>query len=155
MRSADSPFLPLHNLPPGMRATIVPGKTYEYLASGMPILAALPPGDARDILIEAGNAPVVRPDDVEGLSAAILSAVERSNDGLHPPAPRAEVVGRFEYRMLAADLAHVFDEILGPVAAPPLACRKQRRPRPGRRRSVRRPARSGCAHDGRWEPAAR
>ena len=120
MRSADLAFLPLHNLPPGMRATIVPGKTYEYLASGTPILAALPPGDARDILIEAGNATVVRPDDVEGLSAAILSAVERSNDGLHPPATRAEVVARFEYRTLAADLARVFDEILGPVAATPV-----------------------------------
>ena len=63
MRSADLAFLPLHNLPQGMRATIVPGKTYEYLASRTPILAALPPGDARDILIEAGNATVVRPDE--------------------------------------------------------------------------------------------
>ncbi len=34
MRSADLLFLPMQNLPPGVRATIVPGKTYEYLASG-------------------------------------------------------------------------------------------------------------------------
>ena len=40
---------------PGVRATIVPGKTYEYLASGTTILGAVPEGDARDILEEAGT----------------------------------------------------------------------------------------------------
>src|SRR5262249_43094498 len=42
MRTADLLFLPMQNLPVGTRATIVPGKTYEYLASGAPILAAVP-----------------------------------------------------------------------------------------------------------------
>src|SRR6266511_2709521 len=31
IRTADLLFLPMQNLPPGVRATIVPGKTYEYL----------------------------------------------------------------------------------------------------------------------------
>src|SRR5206468_2661906 len=53
MRTADLLFLPMHNLPEGRRASIVPGKTYEYLASGTPMLAAVPDGDARDILIAA------------------------------------------------------------------------------------------------------
>ena len=50
LSSADLLFLPMHDLPKGARATIVPGKTYEYLASGRPILAAVPDGDARDLL---------------------------------------------------------------------------------------------------------
>jgi glycosyltransferase involved in cell wall biosynthesis len=112
MRSADLLFLPLHNLPRGMRATIVPGKTYEYLASGTPILAAVPPGDARDILTDAGNATVVEPNDVDGLAAAILAALDRRREGVAPGAPRADVVARFEYRKLAGDLASVFDEVL-------------------------------------------
>ena len=57
---------PTQNFPPGVRATIVPGKTYEYLASGTTILGAVPEGDARDILTEAGNAVIVRPEDVDG-----------------------------------------------------------------------------------------
>ena len=43
-----SSSLPMQDLRAGVRATIVPGKTYEYLATGRPILAAVPDGDARD-----------------------------------------------------------------------------------------------------------
>ena len=42
--SADLLFLPMHDLAPGTRAGLVPGKTYEYLGSGRPILAAVPDG---------------------------------------------------------------------------------------------------------------
>jgi glycosyltransferase involved in cell wall biosynthesis len=121
MRSADLLFLPLHKLPQGTRATIVPGKAYEYLASGTEILAALPDGDARDILTEAGNATLVEPDDVEGLAAAIRSALERSRAGASPRVADPSVVARFEYRRLAGELASVFDGILGPDQAAPHA----------------------------------
>ena len=40
MRSADLLFLPMQDVPG--RAGLVPGKTYEYLAAGRPILAAVP-----------------------------------------------------------------------------------------------------------------
>jgi glycosyltransferase involved in cell wall biosynthesis len=112
MQSADLLFLPMQNLPPGVRATIVPGKTYEYLASGTPILAAVPDGDARDILVEAGNAIIVRPDDLEGMAAGIRAQIERARAGEPPRSPDANVVARFEYGRLAADLAGVFDAVL-------------------------------------------
>ena len=56
IRSADLLFLPMQNLPPGRRSSTVPGKTYEYLASGRPILGAVPPGDALDLLQRSGHA---------------------------------------------------------------------------------------------------
>ena len=118
MRSADLLFLPMQNLPSGTRATIVPGKTYEYLASGTPILAALPDGDARDILERAGNATIVRPGDAAGMSAAIGSKIERFRAGIPPRSPDPAVVGRFEYGKLAADLAAVFDAVRGSTAGP-------------------------------------
>jgi hypothetical protein len=52
MRSADLLFLPMHDLPEGTRAGLIPYKTYEYLAAERPILAAVPDGDVRD-----GRAP--------------------------------------------------------------------------------------------------
>ena len=111
MRTADLLFLPMQNLPSGVRATIVPGKTYEYLASGTPILAAVPDGDARDILDAAGNARLCRPDDVTGMAAAISEAVDDHRTGrpARPPDPR--VVARYEYRKLAEELAVVFDGV--------------------------------------------
>jgi glycosyltransferase involved in cell wall biosynthesis len=112
MRSADLLFLPMQNLPLGVRATIVPGKTYEYLASGRPILGAVPDGDARDILRQAGNAVLVRPNDVEGMSAGIRRELDRFRAGTPAPSPDAALVARFEYGKLAADLAGVFDAVL-------------------------------------------
>ena len=113
MRSADLLFLPMQNLPPGVRATIVPGKTYEYLASGKPILAAVPEGDAHDILQQAGNSILVRPDDVAGMAAGIRTEFERHRAGIPPRPPDPGVVARFEYGRLAADLATVFDTVRG------------------------------------------
>ena len=62
MRSADLLFLPMHDLPDGNARRSCPGKTYEYIASGRPILAAVPDGDARDLLAAAGTAFLCRPD---------------------------------------------------------------------------------------------
>ncbi len=113
MRSADLLFLPMHNLPLGVRSTIVPGKTYEYLASGRPILAAVPDGDARDILAQAGGAVMVRPDDIEGMVTALRSEIEAFRAGAQRRRPASDVVARFEYGRLAAELAGVFDGVLG------------------------------------------
>ena len=113
MRGADLLFLPMHSLPPGSRAGIVPGKTYEYLAAGPPILGAVPDGDARDILLEAGHSAVCRPDDVGGLKDAITAALARKRAGEPAPQARATVVERFEYRRLAGELAAVFGGVAG------------------------------------------
>ncbi|MEM1109254.1 MAG: glycosyltransferase [Planctomycetota bacterium] len=67
VRWAEALFLPLHGLPAGHRSLIVPGKTYEYLAAGRPILAALPEGDARDFVERAGYR-AVHPTDEAGLA---------------------------------------------------------------------------------------
>lgn len=109
LRSADLLFLPMHDLPRGTRARIVPGKTYEYLAARRPILGAVPDGDARDLLARAG-ASVVRPDDVEGMARALGEHVDRFLTGAVAPAPPEELLLPYERRRLTAQLAAVFDE---------------------------------------------
>jgi glycosyltransferase involved in cell wall biosynthesis len=118
MQTADLLFLPMQDLPAGVRATIVPGKTYEYLAARTPILAAVPEGDAREILEAAGNATIVRPDDVDGLADGIRARLDQWRDGGAPSSPDPALVKRFEYRKLAADLAGVFDSVLGAESRP-------------------------------------
>jgi glycosyltransferase involved in cell wall biosynthesis len=121
VRSADLLFLPMHDLPEGTRATVVPSKTYEYLASGRPILAAVPEGDAHDLLTAAGTALLCRPKDVDGIAAAIVEAYERSLSGRHVQPPPAELLRRYDYRDLARQLAWVFDQLLGVPRAVALA----------------------------------
>ena len=112
MRSADLLFLPMHDLPPGRRATIVPGKTYEYLAAGRPILAAVPDGDARDILVEAGNAFVCRPADYEAMTEIISNRMDAFAAAESPTPPDPDVVERYEYGRLAREMAEFFDAVL-------------------------------------------
>ena len=112
MRSANLLFLPMHDLDPGRRASIVPGKTYEYLAAGPPILAAVPDGDARDFLEAAGHALLCRPNDVGAMSRAVEERLDGFLRG--EPAPSADVsaIQMFERRRLAETLAATFDEVL-------------------------------------------
>lgn len=111
MRSADLLFLPMHNLPPGRRAGIVPGKTYEYMASAGPILAAVPDGDARDLLLEVGSGLLSRPDDVDAMAEHLRRQLERWRRGEPSPLPDEAVLARFERRALTEQLASVFDEL--------------------------------------------
>jgi glycosyltransferase involved in cell wall biosynthesis len=111
VRTANLLFLPMQNLPAGRRAGIVPGKTYEYLAAERPILGAVPDGDARDLLAEAGGARLCRPDDTAELAEAIAAELARVSAGgsSHVEHPN---VDRYEYRRLTGQLAGVFDAVL-------------------------------------------
>jgi len=112
IRSATLLFLPMHDLAEGRRVAIVPCKTYEYLASGRPILAAVPDGDARDLLAEAGNACLTRPSDVAGMKQAIEDALSRAELGLEAAPPRKAVLDRLDRRRLTADLVAFLDRVI-------------------------------------------
>jgi glycosyltransferase involved in cell wall biosynthesis len=105
MQTASLLFLPMHDLPPGERAVIVPGKTYEYLGSGRPILAAVPDGDARDLLAQAG-ALLCRPSDARGIATALESALREQPTGTNS----APVLDAYRRRTLTARLAAVLEE---------------------------------------------
>ena len=111
--SADLLFLPMHDLPAGRRTRIVPGKTYEYVAAGRPLLAAVPDGDARDLLERAPAAVLCRPADEAGMAEAILAQLARSRAGEPAPQPDREFLARYERRRLTEQLAGVFDGVAG------------------------------------------
>jgi glycosyltransferase involved in cell wall biosynthesis len=114
LRSADLLFLPMHDLPPGRRATIVPGKTYEYLAAKRPVLAAVPDGDARDLVTGVPGSIVCRPRDVRRLSDALERVLEQrrlSGRAADQEWPRSS---QYERRRLSQQLVRVLDAAVGP-----------------------------------------
>jgi len=109
MRSADLLFLPMHDLPAGSRAGLIPYKTFEYLAAGRPLLAAVPDGDVRDMLGPLDNVSLTRPADVEGMVAALrarLAAVAAAPGGREPSVAPPE---QYERRHCVAQIADVLD----------------------------------------------
>lgn len=113
VRAADLLFLAMHNLPAGRRSTTAPSKMFEYMASGRPILAAVPDGDAKDFLVKVGTAFICRPDDVEGMVQALSQAYDMWKTGIQTPAPNREFLRAFERRTLTRFLAREFDAALG------------------------------------------
>jgi glycosyltransferase involved in cell wall biosynthesis len=111
MRSADLLFLPMHDLPEGTRAGLIPYKTYEYLGARRPILAAVPDGDVRDILTPLGSATLVRPADVDGMAAA-LSARLRARDAGDDAGADEDAVRALERGECVAQIASVLDDVL-------------------------------------------
>jgi hypothetical protein len=109
VRSADLLFLPMQGLAAGVRTRTVPGKTYEYLAAARPILAALPDGDARDLVAGFGHVHLCRPTDVEGMRDAILAELRAPSE---PPADLRARIGHLERQALTEDLAALFDSTL-------------------------------------------
>jgi glycosyltransferase involved in cell wall biosynthesis len=111
IRSADLLFLPMQDLPRGVRAAIVPTKAYEYAASGRPILAAVPAGDAREFLLELGTATVVNPGDALGMEEAIEVQIARWRKSQPPPEPNSEVLRPYEYGAITRRLSAVLDGV--------------------------------------------
>ena len=113
VRTADLLFLPMPDLPAGRRSRIVPGKTYEYLAAGRPILAAVPEGDAKDFVLESGMGLTCQPGDMQGMIRildVVYSNWKTKNQGalvFHDA-----FVERFERRNLTRELVAGFDSLL-------------------------------------------
>jgi glycosyltransferase involved in cell wall biosynthesis len=114
IRTADLLFLPMHSLPPGVPSLIVPGKTYEYAASGRPILAAVPDGDVHQILSQCGTGLVCRPEDEAAMAAALDRAYTTwKKEGRVNAAPlQAETVKRYERRALTFELAELLKSVI-------------------------------------------
>jgi len=109
---SDVLFLPMRAECEGRRSYNASGKVFEYLAAGKPILAAVPEGDAADLVLGAGAGWVVNPYDVEGLKQRLRWLIEKKRIGALSVATDRQYVEQFERKVLTARLAHLFDELL-------------------------------------------
>lgn len=87
-----------------------PGKTYEYIGTGRPILGLVPEGFLRSTILEA-NGKVAHPRDVAGIKKALLEFYEDFSRG-SLRGPTAEVINRYNRRSLTGALAKVFESLI-------------------------------------------
>jgi glycosyltransferase involved in cell wall biosynthesis len=113
LQTADLLFLPMHSLPESERATIVPGKAYEYMASGVPILAAVPQGDAHDFLSQSGLGLTCAPDAPMQMAAILASQFNEWNRGERSHYPNTRYIDTFNRRTLTKQLAEIIKTTVG------------------------------------------
>jgi glycosyltransferase involved in cell wall biosynthesis len=105
MRSSDALLL-VANTTPGAEAT-VPGKLFEYLAVGRPVLAIAPPASSTaDVLRATGGGWLADAASADSIACALRQAyAERQRR------PDPAELARFDRRRLTGDLAAIFDEV--------------------------------------------
>ena len=88
----------------------IPGKLFEYLAAGRPIIAAVREGPTADLVREHEAGVVVPPDDPEQIAAAIRALYEAWEGG-RLTSPHRRAVDRYERAELTRRLAALFDAV--------------------------------------------
>jgi len=79
-QEADLLVLTLYGIKDSAYHWCVPSKLYQYLATGHPILALVPAGEARDLVLQAGTGLVAEPDSVSAIAREITRVlVDREN----------------------------------------------------------------------------
>jgi glycosyltransferase involved in cell wall biosynthesis len=98
---------------------VVPGKLYEYIGVGRPILALAPEGDAAAIVRAHGRGEVAPPGDVGKIAAAIETLYRKYRAGTLDTEYDLSPVSEFRRDVLAAKLAGLLDGLLGGIAGRP------------------------------------
>ncbi len=108
MREADVLLL-VANTTPGAEAT-VPGKLFEYLAVGRPVLAIAPPeSSTADVLNRTRGGWLVPSGEPDAIAHGLQTAFQGHQSGA-PQVPEPGEVARFDRRLLTRDLAAIFDQ---------------------------------------------
>jgi len=96
---------------PTFEAERVPGKLYEYMGSGKPVLAAVPEGEAARLVRSVyGGESVVDPADVGRIARRFVEEFERWRKGVTVAAPDPALISQFDRRRLTSRLAALLDD---------------------------------------------
>ncbi len=111
LASADLLFLPLEKArKKGHRTLFIPGKLYEYLKTGKPVLALCEPSDCRDILERSGLGLFARPDDPEHIAETLYDLITHPGK-LKSLRPDINYVNSFSFREKTRELAEILHKL--------------------------------------------
>ncbi|MFZ0286367.1 MAG: glycosyltransferase [Terriglobales bacterium] len=96
----------------GSHTLQVPAKFYEYLQTGVPILAVSEPGALTDVIDETEAGIWVRPEDPQQIAVELLRALDWPQR--NPEDVKKFYAPRFHYRHLSRKLARWIEEVCAP-----------------------------------------
>lgn len=107
LTGADLLFLTLPARPDGSRGGRISAKTYEYLTTDRPILAAVPPGENWDYLSNMPGVWLVEPDDRSRMREVIVELAAAKFSGSDLVFDRAHIQTQLSYDTRASEFAEV------------------------------------------------
>ncbi|MFM7406069.1 MAG: glycosyltransferase [Cuspidothrix sp.] len=110
-RQADLLLITLPNRPDGTRGGRISCKSYEYLMTDRPILAAVPYGENWDYLQDKPGVWLVEPTDVEGMKAVIAHIASAKFSGFPLRFDRTYLHDELSYQNLAQDYLKIFHSL--------------------------------------------
>ncbi len=109
--SEAAALLLVANTTPGAGAT-VPGKLFEYLATGRPIFAVAPRhSSTTDVLGQTGGAWLAHADDTQQIECTLREAFMAHRQDRSPTA-HAQAVKQYDRRRLSGQLARILSDVL-------------------------------------------
>jgi glycosyl transferase family 1/glycosyl transferase family 4 len=97
---------------PRAMPTMVPGKLYEYLDAGRPVLAVLDPADEAATLVRDAGGETVPPGDRAALAGALRARLARWRAGGLAAPPRPAWLAHHTRATLAGELARALDGLV-------------------------------------------
>jgi glycosyltransferase involved in cell wall biosynthesis len=117
-RTSDLLFQCVQNRTDGTPGGRIAAKTYEYLMTDRPILAAVPRGENWDYYADKPGVFLVLPDDVDAMARAITAVCEAKFDRRQPmTVDRSALRHELSYGHRAEELEAVLREVLSARAA--------------------------------------
>jgi hypothetical protein len=110
-RQADLLLITLPNRPDGSQGGRISCKTYEYLMTDRPILAAVPYGENWDYLQDKPGVWLVEPTDVEAMKEVIAHIATAKFSGSPLRFDRSHLKNELSYQILVQDYLKIFDSI--------------------------------------------
>jgi glycosyltransferase involved in cell wall biosynthesis len=97
---------------------IVPGKVYEYMGSGKPILTLAPEGAVAEVIRDTHAGMVSRSSDVPAIADMFLIYYRQWLDGGTSTGAPHDSIMQFERREISRRLAGLLDDVSGPAGLP-------------------------------------
>lgn len=92
--------------------TILTGKIFEYIIAQRPILALVPEGVAKEVILQTRTGITIHPEDIEGIKDAILELFKMWNSNHLYIHPEWSEINKYDRKNLTRKLAINLDMIL-------------------------------------------
>lgn len=94
---------------------VLPAKIFEYIYSGVPILAIVPPGFEADLIKKTGTGFIAKPNEVDSIKSVLFEFYSKSNRNKYILEENHKEIKKYDRELLTKKLSLVFDRTISAI----------------------------------------